>query len=310
MTQLRFPCCALVLGLLAVLQTIHISYAAPNSKSVETHKPPSIADYDLNFQQSGIIKNREALMRKPRAIVGYVSSAQWAFEEFLSMMHASWAHLIELEEQQLRDSAQRNGQERGNSTAHNSKLDLLIFIDNRWYPQVATFCTPLQLAPEYIREAGTDSRVTRALQAMSAASDPDISQCHLILYPPPDLHVWFGYPYINNVHYLADPAIAAMLLSNYGYVMKTDLDAFLTPSWLSYYPTSFEFGTQVSTRKVSKDRHSRFQYSLYIFENVCTLNPSLPHHLSTHLKRLAHSHAAHIQVSPQIRPCKSRDTLL
>lgn len=294
MTQLQSPCRALVLGLLVVLQTLHISHAAPNSKSVVTHTPPSIADYDLNFQQSGIIKNRKALMSKPRAIVGYVSGAQWAFEEFLSMMHASWAHLIELEDQQqLRDSAQGNGQEHGNGTAHNRKLDLLIFIDNRWYPQVATFCTPLQLAPEYIREVGTDSRVTRALQAMSAASDPDKSQCHLILYPPPDQHVWFGYPYINNVHYLADPAIAAMLVSSYGYVMKTDLDAFLTPRWLSYYPTTFEFGTQVSTRKLGRTVTDIVSVFCIICSVSCTHNPSLTQHPSMHLKRLTHSHAAH-----------------
>lgn len=180
-------------------------------------------------------------MQKPRAIVGYVSGAQWAFEEFLSMMHASWAHLIELEDQQqLADDGQQH-QER-----HNPKLDLLIFTDDRWYPQVSTFCTPLQLPPEYVRAAGTDSRVIRALEAMDTASDPNLSQCHLILYPPPDAQVWFGYPYINNVHYLADPAIAAMLIANYGYVMKSDLDAFLTPTWLSYFPTNFEFGVQVS----------------------------------------------------------------
>ncbi|EFJ49442.1 hypothetical protein VOLCADRAFT_117238 [Volvox carteri f. nagariensis] len=51
-----------------------------------------------------------------------------------------------------------------------------------------------------------------------------------------------GYPFVASYHFLADPRVTQMLVSNYGYPMKTDFDCFITQALIQHFPQQFEVG--------------------------------------------------------------------
>ncbi len=155
-------------------------------------------------------------MKRPRAVLGYVSETDWAFKEFYAMTYASWHQ----------NTVFRLG-------IH--KVDIFVFVHpSKWAAHVAAFCTPLDLDAEFDK-----------------VYNPKISQCFAITYPPPPHSIWFGYPFINNVHFFADPRVQRILTQHYGYAMKTDFDTFLSPAIATHFPEVFTFGVQEYVVKVA-----------------------------------------------------------
>jgi hypothetical protein len=146
------------------------------------------------------------LISRPRAVVGYLSDQSWSFMEFLCMMHASWTLV-------------------SNAASQRVRIDLIVFHGELHLKQIQAICNPIDL---------------ESFELNPSDKKP---MCYSVLYPTPPDPLWHGYPFINNVHFFGDNAVARLLYS-YGYVMKSDFDVFLTPSFEDFTPTSFTFGLQ------------------------------------------------------------------
>ncbi|GIL52724.1 hypothetical protein Vafri_8513 [Volvox africanus] len=220
------------------------------------HKIPRLEDFDWKRQVSGLIPNREELMKRPRIIFGYLSEKDWALMEFLCFMHASWRYVTSLAE----------------PTGY--RLDLMVFSDPRWFAEVAGLCEQITLVDGLAdekaegdveaavdsndgddrngrngvsyRQAGTGVGLADGHHGGGGGTYPQLrrqgrtSTCWVVPYPPPAERVWQGYPFVASYHFLADPRVADLLTSNYGYAMKTDFDCFITPTLIQHFPWQLE----------------------------------------------------------------------
>jgi hypothetical protein len=160
-----------------------------------------------------------------------------------------------------------------------TQVDLLVFTHPLATPQVSVFCPRLDLEVAWAggtdqhtpsspsplahekragggqRNGAQHSGATQGVQgggnewtdaAPHAAThhpdyDPSTSQCFCVEYAPPDNDPrWLRYPYVNNVHYYADPAVSHHLIHHYVLAMKTDADVFLSPAFLHWKPDRHE----------------------------------------------------------------------
>lgn len=46
----------------------------------------------------------------------------------------------------------------------------------------------------------------------------------------------------QTVHFLADPRVGRLLTASYGYLLKTDLDCFITATLIHHFPQQLEVG--------------------------------------------------------------------
>jgi hypothetical protein len=101
-------------------------------------------------------------------------SQDWALNEFVCMIHASWRYL---------------------SRASSTKMDLFAFSHPRWANgPLSRLCTPVDLDEPFARYADVDSH------------------CYVIFYPEPPSEIWHGYPFINNVHMFADERVRCVFV--------------------------------------------------------------------------------------------------
>lgn len=85
----------------------------------------------------------------------------------------------------------------------------------------------------YIKSKDTDLIVYGSKDALQFISDID---CIKVEYNPPPTN----YPYLNSIRFLTDEK--SSILNRYKFILRTDLDTFLTPSWNSFYPNNFTVG--------------------------------------------------------------------
>jgi hypothetical protein len=63
------------------------------------YEKPRVRDFDWwGEQRSGLVPNREELMKRPRVIFGYLSEKDWALTEFRCCLHASWRYVTSVAE--------------------------------------------------------------------------------------------------------------------------------------------------------------------------------------------------------------------
>ena len=183
------------LPLLLLLCASLAAAAAAGGRLVENQLPdvllkPPIPLRPSHPRLSSATVAQQQLRQKPRVVAGYLSDAPWAFTEFLTMTFASWMHLSQL------------SQAEGLGSAPHRKIDLLVFADDKWRQQLGSICQALDLSAAH--SAGYQGTFTQT------------SQCFAVLYPVPPDSIWHGYPFINNVHFFADPLVAHFF-ENYGY---------------------------------------------------------------------------------------------
>ncbi|GIM08485.1 hypothetical protein Vretimale_12492 [Volvox reticuliferus] len=151
------------------------------------------------------------------------------------------------------------------------RLDLMVFSDLHWFRDVASLCEPLTLVDVIAdekgeaeadgSEGGSNSKGSVShLQGGGAVGlvggrhgggtgeypqlrrQGNKSTCWVVPYPPPPESVWQGYPFVASYHFLADPRVAHLLTSNFGYALKTDFDCFVTPTLIQHFPWQLEVG--------------------------------------------------------------------
>ncbi len=200
------------LPVLALLLCEYLSFTlagyppAALPRELLTNPPP--VDASALPRLAGRIIDRDVLMRRPRAVVGYVSDGAWAFQEFVTMTHASWRMMPA-----LHGSGQQHNHNQQQQQQSGLKMDLIVFAHPKWSDSCQQLCLPVDL------DVGLEG-IFNSTQ----------SQCFAVSYVPPPTAIWHGYPFINNVHFFADPRVQRMLIKHYGYAMKTDFDTFLSPA--------------------------------------------------------------------------------
>lgn len=160
----------------------------------------------------------------PRAIVGYISEKEWAFIEFLCFMHASWRYVTSM------------------AAPTGMRLDLVVFSEARWLREAASICEPLEVPGA---GAAGDQAAQEAAALEKISSKGSTSTCWVVYYPKPPASVWHNYPFIQTVHFLADPRVGRLLTASYGYLLKTDLDCFITATLIHHFPQQLEVGHMV-----------------------------------------------------------------
>jgi len=96
---------------------------------------------------------------------------------------------------------------------------------------------------KYINSNDTDMVVFGPLDVLEKIPDDCIKiECNPISheYPWSDPRLPSPYHFINSIYFLCTPE--AEILLNYDYVLKTDVDTFLTPKWNEFYPENYTSG--------------------------------------------------------------------
>jgi hypothetical protein len=73
---------------------------------------------------------------------------------------------------------------------------------------------------------------------------------------------WHNHHYINSINCLVS-RVDSDILDEYDYLLRSDVDTFLTPAWNSYYPDSYTVG------------HGAYIYSDEVRENIRKISTSL-----------------------------------
>jgi hypothetical protein len=87
---------------------------------------------------------------------------------------------------------------------------------------------------QYIQSNDTDLVVFGTQDALDKIPDDCIKQvCNPITYQPE----WHNHHYINSMYCLV--SANSEFLDEYDFLLRCDVDTFLTPAWNMYYPNSY-----------------------------------------------------------------------
>jgi len=116
----------------------------------------------------------------------------------------------------------------------NEKKAVVVYVDDK--PYLVHQAKALWASIQHIRCLNTDLVCFGPEQVLCQFLDHQ----NLIKIIQPTHRLSDLYGYINSIACFDKPE--ASFLKNYGMILKTDVDTFLTPSWLQYKPGSFCFG--------------------------------------------------------------------
>jgi hypothetical protein len=112
---------------------------------------------------------------------------------------------------------------------------IVVFVEDD--PDLIQQLLALRLSWLYANSPDTDLVVFGPEEVLAGLPDDLVK---IVQQPVADDPVWEGYRYINAIACLN--GAGAGVLDQYGYLLRTDLDTFITPAWNSFAPTVFTVG--------------------------------------------------------------------
>jgi hypothetical protein len=112
---------------------------------------------------------------------------------------------------------------------------IVVYLENKRDLMLQFGC--LYTSLKHIETKDTDLVVFGTREALNKVPSDCIKvEC----LPASDRPEWKGYKYINSISCLIGKE--ADFLNQYDYILRSDLDTFLTPAWNSYYPSVYSVG--------------------------------------------------------------------
>lgn len=124
---------------------------------------------------------------------------------------------------------------------------IVTFIENKYPLKLQT--AGLYMSLKYIQSPDTDLIVFGNKLALSQLH----FNCIKVPYPYDPHSLWNDYPFIYSLSCLNSPC--ATILDDYDYLLRSDVDTFVTPHWNDFYPSSYTFGEgkYVNTSEVKEN---------------------------------------------------------
>lgn len=132
---------------------------------------------------------------------------------------------------------------------------VVVFLEDKRELMLQFGC--LYTSLKYTKSKDTDLVVFGTPEALKKIPDDCIKiECNLVDNPP----FWLSHRYINSVSCFVSEH--SQILEKYDFLLKSDVDTFLTPAWNSYYPKAYSVGKGsyiysqeviAKIKKISKD---------------------------------------------------------